>query len=249
MEAAIAAAAAADAAGVAAAPPIGPSLSEQQLIDCVHTDSTRGCLGGLPQEALLWAASSPAGMAPAAAYPYLMSGWLDPGDGTDGGACRNGTGAGTGAAAAGMGPTQQGQQQEQAPVRVAPAAVAAVWPPGSEEALKEAVRRQPVVVAIHAIAPLRSSAEGEATSSGGGSAGMVNPLRWYQRGVFTGPCSSDPRDADHAVLLVGYGTTATAEAGGKGGGGTDYWVVRNSFGLSWGPDGGWVRARVGGSAT
>jgi C1A family cysteine protease len=42
--------------------------------------------------------------------------------------------------------------------------------------------------------------------------------------VFTGPCGTD---VDHAIQLVGYGTEGTK----------DYWLVRNSWGGSWGEQG------------
>lgn len=47
----------------------------------------------------------------------------------------------------------------------------------------------------------------------------------YGSGVFSGACGTT---IDHAVVLVGYGTDA------KGG---DYYLVRNSWGSSWGEDG------------
>merc|ERR1711887_294353 len=58
----------------------------------------------------------------------------------------------------------------------------------------------------------------------------VAASRWgsYRSGVFTG-CSFDANIAiNHAVVLVGYGTDAVDG---------DYWIVRNSWGSSWGEDG------------
>lgn len=47
----------------------------------------------------------------------------------------------------------------------------------------------------------------------------------YRRGVYSDPECSDTA-LDHAVLLVGYGTSEE--------GGVDYWLVQNSWGGSWG---------------
>lgn len=49
---------------------------------------------------------------------------------------------------------------------------------------------------------------------------------WLQ-GLYDGDCSDNPDDIDHAVVIVGFASE----------GDEDYWIVKNSWGLSWGIDG------------
>ena len=49
----------------------------------------------------------------------------------------------------------------------------------------------------------------------------------YQSGVYDEP-ECDPENIDHAVLVVGYGVESD---------GTEYWLVKNSWGTTWGDEG------------
>ena len=58
----------------------------------------------------------------------------------------------------------------------------------------------------------------------------ATPMQFYSRGIFSGCDYTKNMNINHAVQLVGYGTEA----------GKDYWIVRNSWGSSWG-EGGYIR--------
>ncbi|KAJ4954933.1 hypothetical protein NE237_011716 [Protea cynaroides] len=55
--------------------------------------------------------------------------------------------------------------------------------------------------------------------------GSGHPFKYYSSGIFTGECGTN---LDHAVTLIGYGVNEK---------GIKYWLVKNSWGTSWGENG------------
>ncbi len=46
----------------------------------------------------------------------------------------------------------------------------------------------------------------------------------YRDGIYTAPSTCMKKGNSHALLVIGFGTDS----------GTDYWLVQNSWGTSWG---------------
>jgi len=58
---------------------------------------------------------------------------------------------------------------------------------------------------------------------------VTGDFQSYTSGVYqSDDCSSDPQSVNHAVLVVGYDTTSD---------GTDYWIIKNSWGTGFGING------------
>ncbi|KAF6093186.1 cathepsin O [Phyllostomus discolor] len=68
------------------------------------------------------------------------------------------------------------------------------------------------------------------------TSGIVDAVSWqdYLGGIIQHHCSSG--EANHAVIITGFDKT----------GSTPYWIVRNSWGSSWGVDG-YAHVKMGGN--
>jgi C1A family cysteine protease len=55
---------------------------------------------------------------------------------------------------------------------------------------------------------------------------------FYKKGVFHDKSPKTTRKLNHAMIMVGYGTS-TEPDGRK----LDYWIVKNSYGVKWGEKG------------
>jgi len=74
---------------------------------------------------------------------------------------------------------------------------------------------------------------------------MTGMMGAYKTGVFTEDfmaCSYKDREVNHGVVLVGYGKVGPNDR--VHGRCKEYWVVRNSWGTSWGEDG-YIRVASG----
>ncbi|KAI3913450.1 hypothetical protein MKW98_003929 [Papaver atlanticum] len=64
---------------------------------------------------------------------------------------------------------------------------------------------------------------------------VIKGFRLYKEGVFTSDhCGTTPMDVNHAVLAVGYGVEND----------TPYWLIKNSWGATWG-DNGYFKMEMG----
>ncbi|KAL7670880.1 hypothetical protein ACOME3_005796 [Neoechinorhynchus agilis] len=89
-----------------------------------------------------------------------------------------------------------------------------------------------LVIHYHSITPNQERKIMEALQFGPvavGIDGSASEFINYRSGIYDGPC--DATKLNHAVLLIGYGSEENC------GRITDYWLIKNSFGDSWGEDG------------
>ncbi|GIL54871.1 hypothetical protein Vafri_10565, partial [Volvox africanus] len=182
------------------------SFSEQQFLDCSWNFGNTGCGGGDVVPALKYLLQVGGVAAQEADYPYIgQNGFCRvpfiPSDRPDSASNTNSASNTTSASAS-------SSSLSKAPP-VARFSGFQRTPSRDEKALMEAVALHgPVAVGIDG---------GQAT------------FRFYSEGIYHDPHCGQKLDAlDHAVLLVGYGTTPE---------GVDYWLIKNSWSKYWGMDG------------
>ena len=137
------------------------SFSEQQLVDCDNYKNggrDHGCNGGLMDNAFTWIRKN-GGLCSEQEYPYVS------GTTKTEGTCKTSCNINSNSKVVSF-------------VDV---------PPNSDDAMMNAVSKQPVSVAIEADQPA---------------------FQLYKSGVFTGSCGTN---LDHGVLVVGYGTEGTTD--------------------------------------
>lgn len=187
------------------------ALSQQQMVDCAWRTGNNGCGGGWAERAMAYVADTrvSGGSVPDEFYPYTnANAWCG-----DAGAWplnRGRTPARGGSWAGGGGGDNATTDADDGPPRgVAEFRGYAAVRAHDDLALMDAVSRHgPVAVSIDA-SPLS--------------------FKFYSEGVYySDECGWRPRDLDHAVLVLGYGTSAD---------GADYWLVRNSWSEAWGNNG------------
>ena len=91
----------------------------------------------------------------------------------------------------------------------------------TNEKLRELLQKQPISIGMHTTGNLMQYSDGILTEK-------------YLK------CSSPDLGINHGVLLVGYGSTADSSGEsdlGMGAKCENYWIIRNSWGSSWGQDG------------
>ncbi|GIL80283.1 hypothetical protein Vretimale_17448 [Volvox reticuliferus] len=189
------------------------SFSEQQLVDCAWDYGNSGCGGGDVVPAFRYLLRVGGAAAQEADYPYMGQNgfcrvpFIPPRDRPDAttmtSASTNSTSTTSTTPAAASSSSLFG-----APPIARFSGFKRV-PSRNEKALMEAVALHgPVAVGIDG---------GRAT------------FRFYSEGVYHNPhCGQKLEALDHAVLLVGYGTTPE---------GVDYWLIKNSWSKYWGMDG------------
>lgn len=184
------------------------SLSEQQIASCSGQSNAApnygydaGCAGGLPEDAFEFVVQN-GGVASSSDYPYASSNQVT-----------------TAAQVASVKAPACSTQAVRSTVSLSGWTQVVLGNFATlEDALLDAVKRQPVSVCIDA-STLYSYSSG-VIMAGSSDCTQVS-------GATTDGCTCGT-SIDHAVCVVGYGSTSD---------GVDFWLVRNSWGSSWGMQG------------